>query len=75
MDTVAALIRLDRAVREAQAALRDNLLPGGASDADIIRKLRDVPEDEDFVRFQRGLEGTDRPEAEDIGPEDPLPYR
>jgi hypothetical protein len=75
MDAIAALIRLDRIVREAQAALRENVLPGGPSDEETIRTLREILEDEDFTRFQRDLEDLDRPEAEKIGSADPLPYR
>jgi hypothetical protein len=76
VDQIAALIRLDRVVRDAQAILRDQLLPGGMAADEAIRRLRDVLEDEDFLRFQRGLEGM--PEPGDEGPrsaEDPLPYR
>lgn len=76
MDQVAAIIRLDKVVREAQAILRDATLGAGLSAADAIRKLRDVLEDEEFLRFQRSLEGHAEPGDEGPrGPEDPLPYR
>ena len=76
VDQVAALIRLDRAVREAQAVLREHLLPGGMAPEDAIRQLRDVLEDEEFVRFQRSLEGIPEPGDEGPrGPQDPLPFR
>ncbi len=75
MDQMTAIIRLDRVVRDAQAVLRDHLTSGTMTADDALRRLRDVLEEEDFVRFQRALEGTGGPEAEPIGPEDPLPYR
>jgi hypothetical protein len=77
VDQIAALLRLDRVVREAQAVLRDHLLSGGGMNAeDAVRKLRDVLEDEEFLRFQRSLEGMPEPGDDGPrGPEDPLPYR
>ncbi len=76
MDPLPAVLRLDRTVREAQAVLRDQVLPGGLSADEALRKLRDVLEDEDFLRFQRTLEGNPEPGDESPrGPEDPLPYR
>ncbi len=75
MDQIPALIRLDRAVRDAQAVLRDQLLSDMSAD-DAVRKLRDVLEDEEFLRFQRSLEGMPEPgDDRPRGPEDPLPYR
>lgn len=75
MDHVAALIRLDRAVRDAQSVLRDHLLTG-MSDADALRKVRDILDEPEFLRFQRSLEGIpEASEEEPRGPEDPLPYR
>ncbi|MGQ7791255.1 hypothetical protein ACUN0C_02475 [Faunimonas sp. B44] len=75
MDQMTAIIRLDRALRAAQAVLRDHLTSGTMTADEALRRLRDVLEDEDFVRFQRALEGTGTPDAEPIKPEDPLPYR
>ena len=76
VDQISALIRLDRVVREAQAVLRDHVLSNGLAPEDALRKLRDVLEDEEFLRFQRSLEGIPEPGDEGPrGPEDPLPYR
>lgn len=74
MDQTSALLRLDRTVREAQAVLRDHLVDKAMSDREALERLRGILEDEDFLRFQRALEGLDLP-PEEIGPEDPLPYR
>jgi hypothetical protein len=75
MDHIAALIRLNRTVRDAQSVLRDHLLRG-LSDAEAVRKLRDVLDEPDFLRFQRSLEGLPEPgDDEPRRPEDPLPYR
>ena len=75
VDQIAAILRLDRIIRDAQAVLRDHLLSGGMSDEETIRKLREMLEDEDFLRFQRALEGMPEPGDDGIGPQDPLPYR
>lgn len=74
MDQITALMRLDRVVRKAQAVLRAHLTDSRMSDRDALEQLRDVLDDEDFLQFQRILQGREEgPEA--IGPEDPLPYR
>jgi hypothetical protein len=74
MDPTTAVIRLDRTVRDAQAVLRDHLTSREMSDRDALERLRGILEDEDLLRFQRALEGLDQP-PEEIGPQDPLPYR
>ncbi|MYZ48796.1 hypothetical protein [Propylenella binzhouense] len=75
MDPMSAVIRLERAVRDVQAILREQLVAGGLSAEEALRRVRDVVEDEDFVRFQRALEGVEASEETPTGPEDPLPYR
>jgi hypothetical protein len=76
VDPVAALIRLDRVVRETQAVLRDHLLDGGMTADEAVRRLREVLEDEGFVAFQRSLEGMPEPgDQGPRGPQDPLPFR
>lgn len=74
MDQIKALMRFDRTVREAQAVLRDHLTDSRMSDRDALQRLREILEDEDFLRFQAQLEGREE-RPEEIGPEDPLPYR
>lgn len=72
----AALIRLDRTLREAQRVLRDYVVSGRSHSAEtVVDELLAILDDEDFVAFQKSLEGEADSEPRPIGPEDPLPYR